>query len=272
MRLPQKKRYLFLGFILILCSVWLLIRPSNDRDWSEDQALLPSAEIQRDRVLIRNVRNNRYRSTTDYDVMHEDRTYDLSHIESVWFIMEPFSSGKGVAHTFLSFGFDNGEYVGISIEIRKEKGEKFSWYGGLLKRFELTYVAGDERDLIGLRANMRKDDVYLYRGNASKEKIRALFLSMLERMNQLNDRPEFYNTLTNTCTTNIVTHIRTISEKKIPWNLSMLLPATSDKLAYDLGLLDTSISFEELKTKSLINDLAAKYADDPAFSQAIRRQ
>jgi hypothetical protein len=271
MRRPPKK-YLFLGFLLILCAVRVSIRPSNDREWSKDQAILPYAEIEGDSVLIHNVRNNRYRSTTDYDVRHEDRTYDLSQIESAWFIVEPFSSGKGVAHTFLSFGFENGEYVGISIEIRKEKGEKFSWYGGLLKRFELTYVAGDERDLIGLRANMRKDDVYLYRANAPKEKIRALFLSMLGRMNALTDKPEFYNTLTNTCTTNIVRHIRMISGKKIPWNLSVLLPATSDKLAYDLGLLDTSISFEELKTKSRINHLAAKYADDPTFSQAIRQQ
>ncbi|MDD5055091.1 MAG: DUF4105 domain-containing protein [Candidatus Peribacteraceae bacterium] len=269
---PPRKKYVFLGFVLILLGIWMVILPSNDRNWSADQAILPYAEINGNSVLIRHVRSNRYRSTTDYDVKHEDRTYNLSQIESVWFIVEPFSSGKGVAHTFLSFGFENGDYVGISIEIRKEKGEKFSWYGGLFKRFELTYVAGDERDLIGLRANMRKDDVYLYRGNAPKEKIRALFLSMLDRMNKLHGRPEFYNTLTNTCTTIFVRHIGTISETDIPWNLSVLLPATSDKLAYDLGLLDTSIPFEELKAQSRINDLAAKYADDPAFSQMIRRQ
>jgi hypothetical protein len=266
----HRKKYVAAGCILVVISIWLMIRPSNDRDWSKDQAILSSAEIAGNTVTIRNVRNFHYRTTQDYDIAYEDRSYNLADLESLWFVMEPFSSGKGAAHTFLSFGFNDGRFLGISIEIRKEKGESFSWFWGLLKRYELMYVIGDERDLIGLRANMRHDDVFLYLVRASKENIRKLFLSMLERSNHLREYPEFYNTITNTCTTNIVEHIRSIAPKSIPWNIAILFPANSDRFAYDLGLLDTTLSFEQARSTFRINALAQQYADDPAFSLRIR--
>jgi hypothetical protein len=143
------------GYLILI----VLVRPSNDRDWSLDQARMVSAVFSDDSVQIQNVRNARYRSTTDFDVRWEDRRYDLRKLESVWFIVEPFSHWRGPAHTFLSFGFSDGQYVAISVEIRKEKGESFTPQSGLLRQYELAYVVGDERDLIGLRANYRHDDL-----------------------------------------------------------------------------------------------------------------
>jgi hypothetical protein len=248
------------------------IRPSNDRRWTADQERLPSAIFAGDSVQIKNVRNARYRSTSDFDVRWEERRYDLGKLESVWFIVEPFSDWRGPAHTFLSFGFGNGEYIAISVEIRKEQGESFSPLSGVLRQYELTYVVGDERDLIGLRANHRHDDVYLYKVRTTPEKMRALFVSMLNRANQLVREPEFYNTLTNTCTTNIVDHINVIAPGRIPVSYKTLLPAYSDDLTYDLGLLETTLPREQYRAAHRINELAKRYADADTFSEAIRRR
>ncbi len=250
----------------------MLVRPSNDRDWSPDTERTASAVVIEDLVQIKNVRNAQYRSTTDFDVQWEDRTYDLKKLESVWFIVEPFSDWRGPAHTFLSFGFGNGEYVAISIEIRKEKGESFSPLGGLLRRYELIYIIGDERDLIGLRANYRHDEVYLYKVKATPEKMRELFASMLERANKVAQHPEFYNTLTNTCTTNIVEHINVIAPGRILFSYKTLLPAYSDQLAYDLGLIDTLLPSDQYRAAHRINEQAKLHAKSTDFSEAIRKR
>ena len=259
-----------LGCVCLL--LWYFsIRPSNDRVWAADQRVLPVAEFAGDSVTVRNVRNNRYRSTTDYDIAYEDRTYDLRALESLWYVVEPFSDWEGAAHTFLSFGFADGQYVSVSIEIRKEEGEEFSAWKGLLRRYEIMYVVADERDVIALRTNHRKDDVFLYPIRASEEQMRSLFISMLERANALSAQPEFYNTLTNTCTTGIVEHLNALVEEDVSlWDRRVLAPGYSDTLAYELGLIDTDLPVEEIRSRFRINALAEQYADDPAFSQRIR--
>ena len=185
--------------------------------------------------------------------------------------MPPFGDMKGPAHTLVSFGFSDGSYLAISVELRREPGEKFSPVKGLLKQYELMYVVADERDVIRLRTNHRHDDVFLYPVRAGAEQRRRLFVSMLERANALREHPEFYNTLTNTCTTNIVRHVNEIAPQKVPFSYKVLLPGYSDRLAYDLGLLDTDLPFGEAKARYHINARALRYADDPAFSTLIRR-
>lgn len=254
------------GYVLLV----LLVRPSNERDWSSDQERLATADFSGDTVRVRNVRNAFYRSTTDFDVHWEDRSYDVRRLKSVWYVVEPFATWRGPAHTFLSFGFGEGEYVAISVEIRKERGESFSPLLGLLRQYELTYIVGDERDLIGLRANHRHDDVHLYPMRATHDEARALFVSMLERANALAAQPEFYNTLTNTCTSNIVDHVNLIAHNPITFSYKTVLPAYSDDLAFDLGMIDTDIPREQFRAAFRINDLAREYADSTDFSEAIR--
>ncbi len=257
--------------IIVFSLVNIFIKPSNNRDWSLDQAILPSAEIKDDLVTIHNIRNFTYASTTSYTPNYYDKTYDLNQIKKVYYIVEPFAGFKGSAHTFLSFEFANNQFVAISIEIRKEKGESFSPIKGLFNQYELMYVIADEKDVIKLRSNYRKDLVYVYPAKADTASARSLFLSMVNRANDLKDHPEFYNSVTNTCTTNIADHINTIAPHKVPrWNLDVLLPEYSDKLAYDLGLIDTTLPFDQARAQYLINDRAEKYANDPDFSVKIR--
>jgi hypothetical protein len=254
--------------VAVIAILVLLRRPSNDRDWSTDQKILATAAIRGDVVEIRNVRNFRYRSETDYTPAYETRTYDLRKLDSVWFVVERFGT-RGMAHTFLSFGFGD-EYVAISIEIRKEKGETFSPLRGLLREYELMYVIGDERDLIGLRTNYRKDVVYLYPVKTTKEKMRRVFLDMVARANSLAAEPEFYNTLTNNCTTNIVRHVNTISPRRIPFSYKTLLPAYSDSLAIDVGLIQSDGSLEETRATHRVDLFAQSIGIVSRFSDSIR--
>lgn len=248
---------------------YLLATPSNDREWTKDQAILPYAVITSDNVEIKNIRNFSYSATDSYTPNYYDKIFQLDKISSVDYIVEPFE-GIGAAHTFLSFGFENGEYIAISVEIRKEVGESFSPLKGLLRNYELMYVIADERDVIKLRTNYRKDVVYLYPVKTSRENIKKLFIDMLQRANSVHSNPEFYNTLNNTCTTNIASHINVIAPGKIPKDLRLLLPKNSDVLAYEVGLLGRNFTLEQLREKHQINALAEEHADSPDFSRLIR--
>ena len=271
----RKKKILKLSFIIILVIlaislIWYSsIKPSNDRDWALDQARLPYAEIENNSVKVFNVRNFTYKNTTSYTPSYYNKTYDLSKLDSLWYIVEPFSDWEGAAHTFLSFGFGN-EYLALSVEIRKEKGEDFSAIRGLFKTYELMYVLGDERDLIKLRSNYRQDKVFLYPVKTQKETIEAVFLDVIKRTNKLKESPEFYNTLTNTCTTNVANHANNIKPGRIPFSLKILAPGFSDKLAYDLDIIDTNLSFEEARQYFKINEKANTYQNYSDFPNKIR--
>jgi hypothetical protein len=247
-------------------------RPSNERDWSPDQAKLPKAEFQGNSVTVRNVRNCRYRTADEYDVQWYDKTYDLTKLDEVDFIVVPFPEMPSGAHTFLSFGFEGKEYVAVSVEVRKQRGDPgFSVERSLVKPYEIMYVVGDERDLIGLRTNYRLDDVYVYRTTASPLAAQALFRDVMERVNGLAEKPEFYNVATNNCTTNVRRHVNDISPDRVPYNVDVLLPGYADKLAYDSGLIEKHGTFEQTKAAARVNRLAYVHRDDPDFSQKIRR-
>ncbi len=271
----MKKKLIFglLAVPLIVYSAFVLVTsPRNDRDWAIDQAILPTAEFDGSLVTVRNIRNFTYASTTSYTPAYYDKTFDLDEIESLWYVVEPFSKGGNLAHTFLSFGFEGDQYVSVSVEIRKEKVESFSPLKGLLRQYEIMYVIADEGDVIKLRSNYRKDKVFLYPINATREATRDIFVDMLNRANDLAQEPEFYNSITNTCTTNIMSHVNNVIPQKIPFNLTILLPGQSDHFAYDLGLIKTDLPFEEAHQRFLINERAEKYAESEDFSTLIRGQ
>jgi hypothetical protein len=193
----------------------------------------------------------------------------------MWFMVERFGPHDemtpAIAHTLLSFGF-GGEYVAVSVEIRKERGESYSPWKGLLRQYELMYVVADERDVIGLRTNHRRDTVYLYPVRAPVEAMRRAFVEMLQRANQLAEAPEFYNTLTSTCTTNLVRHVNTIAPARIPPSYKVILPAYSDSLAYDLGLIPNGQPLEQVRAAHRIDALAQELGVRADFSRALRRR
>lgn len=267
--MPRKK-YILLAVVVIILVIWFSIRPSHNRDWTTDQAVLPYAEIEGDKIHIHNIRNFLYQSTTEYTPAYYDKTFELSKLKRVDYIVEPFSDWEGSAHTFVSFEFEGSEFVSVSIEIRKEKGESFSAWKGLFKQYELMYVIADERDVVKLRSNYRKDQVFVYPIKTTPERAQKMFMEMIARANKLYEKPEFYNTLLNTCTTNLAQHANAIVPGRIPLSYKVLFPGYSDQLVYDLGLIDTDLPFEQIRARYKINDRAEKYAEDPNFSVKIR--
>ncbi len=247
-------------------------QPSNDKDWVPELERLASVEYRGDMVTVKNIRNAEYYTYNDAVVEWYDKTFDLKDLKSVDFILVPFSESPSIAHTMLSFGLKNGEQIGVSAEVRLEKGEQYDAALGFFGQFELIYLVADERDIIRSRVEHRNVDVFLYPTRATPEQTQRLFVDVMKRVNNLRDKPEFYDTLSNNCTTNIVRHINTLVPGSIPSDYRVLLPGFSDKLAYELGLIDNRLPFEELKRRCRVNDAALKYRDSQDFSVMIRRE
>lgn len=263
-----KRGLTFGGFLLVL-GWWLALPPSNDRDWLPDVAVLPYADIEGNKVTIHNIRNCDYRSETDFDVRHYDKTYDLDKLRTADLFMVYWGSPH-MAHTMVSFGFEGGDYVCFSIETRKEKGEGYSAVKGLFRQFELTYVVADERDVVRLRTNYRQgEEVYLFRMNGSPEQSRKALLDYLRRMNRLREKPVWYSAVTDNCTTAIRT--QRAAADRAPWDWRILVNGHGDTLLYERGRIATNLPLAELKQRAHIN-ARARAADKAAdFSRLIRQ-
>lgn len=263
-RMPAVFGVLFLG----VAAWWISIPPSHDRPWRPEVAVMPRAFIDGDRVRITGVRNFDYRSRNDFTERWEEREVWLSHLTALDFYVAYFHEGP-VGHTFLNFIFDNAPPLSISIETRPEVGEGFAPVASLFKQFELIYVVGEERDLVGVRTNHRGEPVYLYRLNTSADDARRLFMIYLTRINELADRPEFYHLLTNSCTINIVRYANAAGRAG-RFDIRHLLNGLIDSYLYHSGRVDTTLPFDELRRRSLINEAARAAGDALDFPKRIR--
>ncbi|ADJ22176.1 conserved hypothetical protein [Hyphomicrobium denitrificans ATCC 51888] len=259
---------LFAALFLGVVAWWISISPSHDRNWRPEVAVMPRATIDGDRVRITGVRNFDYRSRDDFTVRYEEREVLLSHLTGIDFYVSYWAEGW-VGHTFLSFIFDNAPPLSISIETRPEVGEGFDPIASLFKQFELIYVVADEHDLVGLRVNHRQETVYLYRLNTSADDARRLLMIYLKRINELADRPEFYHLLSNSCTINIIRYANAAGRKG-RFDIRHLLNGLIDSYLYHSGRIDTTLPFDELRRRSLINAAAQAADGAPDFSDRIR--
>jgi hypothetical protein len=257
---------LFLGVVVWFSS----IKPSHDRAWRPEVAVMPRAFIDGDRVRITGVRNFEYRSREDFTVRYEEREVSVSHLNWLDFYVSYFWPESPVAHTFVSFGFDNAPPISISIETRPEIGEGFDPIPSLFKQFELIYVVGDERDLVRVRTNYRKEDVFLYHIRTSPELVRRLFLVYLERINELADQAEFYHLFSNSCTINIVRYAN-LAGRVGRLDIRHIVNGWSDRYLYRARVVDTTLPFAELRRRSRINEAAQAAGNAENFSERIRQ-
>lgn len=261
--------YLMLFAVVVVW--WRGIEPSNERDWQTDVAVLPYATIEGDVVTVRNIRNFDYRSETDYTPAYYDKRFDLRQLEGVD-LVAVYWMGPAIAHIFVSFAFAGGDHLAISIETRKEKGEDYSTIKGFFRQYELYYVVADERDVIRLRTNYRHDppeDVYVYRLQGPLENGRRVFMEYMKKINSLKDSPEFYNTLTTNCTTNIWFHTQ-VNQGHLPFSWKILASGYVPEYLYESGRLDTRMPFSELKQRAHINAQAQAAGSAANFSRRIR--
>jgi hypothetical protein len=195
----------------------------------------------------------------------------MDDIQGVDLAISYFGDTKAVAHTMLSFRFKDMAPLCLSVEVRRQKGD----YGavlltGFFKQYEIIYILGSERDLIRVRTNYRKENLYLYPTTLSKEDSRQLLFDILWRINKLVEDPEFYNTLTHNCTMSLVKHLNKILPQDILTTRMFLLNGYSDLVVYEIGGIKSDMPFEEMKKSHLVTPIAQQYNDDPDFSLKIR--
>ena len=248
---------------------WQRIAPSNDRVWADDVAQMTTGAVDGNRVTLRNVRNFDWRSNTDYTQRWETRHYDLDRLNSVDMIMSHWT-GPAIAHMLISFGFDDGEHVVFSVEIRRERIESFSEIGGFFKEFELSVIAADERDVIRVRTNVRGEDTYLYRLRMPVSAMRSLFLGYIDEANALVRTPRFYNTITVNCTTLVYQMMQRIVGY-LPLSYRLIFSGYLPEYVYRVGGLDQRYSIKELRARGRISERARESDGSDTFSADIRR-
>ena len=256
------------GAFAIVLFWWLTLKASNDRTWQPDVTQTAWAEVKGDDVTIHNVRNCEYRTETDFTPRWETRGVRLSQITGIDLAINYWGS-PWIAHPIISFQFADALPLCFSIETRKTIGQTYSALEGFYRQYTLIYVVADERDVIRLRTNYRREDVYLYHTVASPAQARGRFLEYINTINELRDHPRWYNAVTHNCTTSI--RAQRAAKQRAPWDWRMLLNGKGDELLYERHAIVTGgLAFAELKQRSLINDRARAADGDPDFSRVIR--
>jgi len=256
------------GACLLVAAWWLTLKPSNDRAWQPDVAKTAWAEINDDEVTIHNVRNCDYRTETDFTPRWETRTVRLSQITGMDVAINYWGS-PWIAHPIVSFQFADAPPLCFSIEIRKTVGQSYSTIAGLYRQYTLIYVVADERDVIRLRTNYRREDVYLYHTLASPAQARQRFREYITSINALHENPRWYNAVTSNCTTSI--RAQRAVKLRAPWDWRILFNGKADEMLYqDHAIATGGLSFAELKRRSLIDERARAADQDPDFSKIIR--
>lgn len=266
--------YCILVLVVAVGIFRFLVRPSNDREWIVQDKILPEVSIDGDIITIKNFRDFRYEEDGTPVPGYVTKTFNMNEINRVWLMVEPFSKWQGAAHSMLSFEFKDSQYLTISVEARFEEGEKFSALWGMFRRFELWYVIGSERDLFWSRIHVLKLPVSLYPTNVSKEGAKTMLTDMLTSAERIRTEPEFYNIAWNNCTSRIIDHVKKIAPQVIPLSWKVYFAGYIDELAYEGGLIDTTLTgatLSELRAHYSINEKAESNGNKADFSRAIRK-
>jgi hypothetical protein len=270
-KLRVRSMLLYLGCFCLVLAWWLNLKPTNTGDWQPDVDRTAWVQMDGDRMTIHNLRNCDYRTETAYSNCWSDRTVNLSDLRGA----DLFFTTWGVpwiGHPIVSFWFGDNQHVAFSIEARYKRGQEYSAILGFFRQYELIFVVADERDVVRLRTNFRKDeDVFLYRTSIGQESARAIFLTYVRYLNHLKDNPEWYNALTRNCTTTLDTKLSKEVANPQPWNYQFLVNGTLDELLYDRGRLVTDgLAFKDFKSRAHINTVAQAADNSPDFSAMIR--
>lgn len=264
------------GVAFLAVLIWYLnLTPKNDRQWNLEVARQVDFVQNGTLIEVQNVRNFHWRSLDDYDVRWENRQYDLSKLDGVDLILSTWGMDK-IAHTLLSFRFSDGQKLALSIEIRKEQNEQYSAIAGFFRKYELAFIAADEKDIIYTRSNIRGDElVYLYPLNVSKQFAQSLFLSYLQRGKALQNSPQWYNSLTSNCTTVIYDMVKQI--EPVPLDYRMIASGLLPEYLHKKGVIDPQYSLKEWQKMALINPKTANFTtlsdqSSANFSAIIRTQ
>ncbi len=255
--------------LLLAFVVWFgSLSPSHDRDWIPEQGRLARAQTSGDRVSLSDVRSFRWRSATERDERWVSRELDLTRVRGLDVIVSSWG-WDNLVHTIVSWDIEGEEPLAISIESRRERGEDFDPLLGFLRQFELIYVVADEADVVALRASHRREQVRLFRTSTSADAARRLLVAYLDELERIADEPAFYDSLSRNCSTAARRHVAEIGIADT-WDWRVVLNGHIDELLYERGLLDDSMSLEQLRDASDVTERARAADGEPDFSVRIR--
>lgn len=256
------------GVALLLGLWWGAIRPRDDRDWAPDVAHGVTAVFHGDNVTVANIRDFEWESRDRAVERWRVESYPLDAITSVDLATSVWSS-PAIAHVLVSFGFADGRHLVFSAEIRRERDEAFSSFGGFFRAFELVLIAAEERDILRLRTDFRGEDVSLYPLHLTQAQARALFTAYLERGNALAARPEFYNTVTANCTT-VIFRLARVLAPGLPLDWRLLASGYLPEYLHDLGVIDGPLPIEEIRARGHVTEKARALPPGADYSAGIR--
>lgn len=268
----------FFSFATIFI-IWLLymisLRPSNNRNWEVGYETLSGVEVNGTNVLIKNLRDWEYDKDGVVSSNFIEKTYNANNIRRVWFVVEPFSKFSGIAHTYFVFDFESEgqkDSVAFSVEARRQKGEKYSAFAGLFKKYELIHVWGTEHDLSGRRVIVENDELYMYPMVLDKESRTGLFLTLAAISADIEEHPRFYNTLFSNCTSQLAEYANQLRKDAIPYHYSYFLPGFAANYLYGLGYISNAEPLYTLKSKAKVTEVIREsYKDKVHFIEIIRR-
>ena len=258
-----------LGLLTLAVTAWYLsLSPRADRDWAPDVAHLATGRIDGNIVTLHNLRAFRWQDRDHATESWETRRLDLDHLATADMVTSVWSN-PDIAHLLVSFGFTDGQRVVFSVEIRREKGEKFSSIGGFFRQFELALIAADEEDIVKLRTHHRAEDVRLYPLRLTPDQLRVVFLEYVKLGNDLAAKPRWYNTVTANCTT-VVWHLTRALNPDLGLDPSLLLSGRLPAWLYRMNLIALPGTLAEIRAAARISPRALAAPEGADFSAAIR--
>jgi hypothetical protein len=260
--------------VTAVVAVWYFafVVPDRGELWTPQHDRKVHVEIDGDKVSVRNVRNFTWRTATDFTPGWYDRVYDVNTINTMYYALSPIFGLDPVAHVWVCFGFTDGQHVAVSVEARGVKERPYGLLRSLFRQFQLIYVVGDERDVLGLRGAVWKNEVRVYPARANRDRMRAIFIDMMQRAHDLEEHPEFYNLITNNCMNNLTYHIRRLGGRDVPPEWRLLLTGFSDRLAFEYGFLDTDLPFDKAREAYRVDEWMQQTTLDESFSRRLRER
>ncbi len=260
----------FASAILLWMGWWTSIRALPRRTWVADNAFQATGRILNEQLVIHHLRNFEWRSKDDYTPRWEEAVFDLNALEAIDLFTSTWGDPR-MAHLIVSFVFRDHPPLAFSIETRRETTEKWSSLAGFMKSYELIIIAAPETDLVQVRSNIRGETVHRYRLLSSPMMRRRLLTQYLKEMNRLAARPRFYNTVLSNCTTEVARILRAAG-RGIPFSWPILISGYVPRYFYQIGLLDNSRPFAEIKVAADIGARARDQASQTDFSTRIRQR
>lgn len=262
----------FVGATALAFIVFFSAKPHHDRAWSNDVAYLATGQIKGDILTLDHVRQFRWRADDRAAPEWRKIDYDLNDLFSVDLVAS-YWMGEAIAHTMLSFGFQKPDgtidHLVFSTEIRKENNESYSALAGFFRQYELAIIATDEIDSLGVRTQVRQEDVRIYPLAMPKATARQLLLRQVALANKLARRPEFYNTITANCTT-VPFQIARLMVPGLPRDWRVLASGYFPDYLYDLGVIPNGQPFSTIRAAAQSSERAKMAKGQNDFSQAIR--